>query len=594
MLWLFAASFILASVAVAQSPDLIDPVQIESKPIPDRYIVVFKPAVANAVAEAQRLVRAQGGQVHHTYSNSIKGFAATLPAPAVEALRRNPNVEYVEQDMTVHKWSTTQTNATWGLDRIDQLYGPLDGRYSYTHDGTGVKAYIIDTGIRSSHQDFGGRVIAGATAILDGRGTNDCDGHGTHVAGTVGGSIYGVAKGVTLVPVRVLDCNGSGTWSGVISGVDWVTGEKTKAPGQAMIANMSLGGGASRSVDDAVNRSIAQGVVYAVAAGNDNRDACNYSPARVSAALTVGATDSADRRAGFSNFGSCVNLFAPGVSITSAHSNSDRATATWSGTSMASPHVAGVAALLLSHNPQATPTEVRNAMLSGATAGVVGNPGTRSPNLMLYSRLTDQVVEPPPPEMDPVSIITSSLPRGTVGVEYSAELKATGGDEAYDWRIAEGALPSGLILGNPLVTGAPAVISGIPNQSGSVSVTLEVSSAGTTDRGVFLISIDPAPVTPEPVQDTEAPTVTSMTTSRSTSGPWTRVLVSWAVADNVSLARVDLELLSGTSRVAEATIGVSGTRASGSTELRNRGSVSAVRITVTDEAGNRFTQTQSI
>jgi aqualysin 1 len=198
----------------------------ESQPIPGRYIVVFKDSVPNPAAEAANVMRGRGGQVHFTYSHAIKGFAATIPDAAYQAIRMNPNVEYIEQDQTV-SLSATQSNATWGLDRIDQRDLPLIKAMMYDATGSGVYAYIIDTGIRSSHTEFGNRVVTGYTAINDGRGTSDCNGHGTHVAGTVGGAVYGVAKGVTLVPVRVLDCRGSGTWSGVIAGVDWVTRQKT-------------------------------------------------------------------------------------------------------------------------------------------------------------------------------------------------------------------------------------------------------------------------------------------------------------------------------------------------------------------------------
>jgi hypothetical protein len=288
-------------------------------------------------------MRGQRGQIHHTYSYAIKGFSATLPEAAYNAILKNPNVDYVEQDATVYAWqTTTQTGATWGIDRIDQRDLPLNQSYTYEQNGAGVLAYIIDTGIRASHVEFTGRIAPGFTAILDGRGTADCNGHGTHVAGTVGGTRYGVAKGVTLVPVRVLNCQGSGTWSGVIAGIDWVTGQKNNAPNSPMVANMSLGGGGSDTVDTAVSKSVTAGVVYAVAAGNSNANACNYSPARAASALTVGSTTSSDARSSFSNFGTCVDLFAPGSSITSAWHTRNNAINTISGTSMASPHVAGV------------------------------------------------------------------------------------------------------------------------------------------------------------------------------------------------------------------------------------------------------------
>jgi subtilisin family serine protease len=351
--------------------------------IRDRYVVVFDKGargadVRNARADAQR----RGGQVHHTYSSALRGFAATLPENAVRNLQRNPNVAFIEADAVVEVLQT-QSPATWGLDRIDQRSRPLDNSYTYTATGSGVRSYIIDTGIRRTHAEFGGRAVHGYSAINDGRGSTDCNGHGTHVAGTVGGSTYGVAKSTTLVAVRVLNCQGSGTNSGVIAGVDWVTSNHVKPA----VANMSLGGGASTALDNAVSNSVAAGVTYAVAAGNDNRNACNYSPARVESALTVGATTSSDARSSFSNYGSCLDVFAPGSSITAAWHTSDTATNTISGTSMASPHVAGVATLYLQSNPSASPASVGGAITGSATSGVLSGIGSGSPNLLLYSLL---------------------------------------------------------------------------------------------------------------------------------------------------------------------------------------------------------------
>jgi hypothetical protein len=303
-------------------------------------------------------------------------------------------VDFVEEDGEVTA-SATQTGATWGLDRIDQRDLPLNSTYNYFATGTGVKAYIIDTGIRATHTQIAGRVISGFTAINDGNGTNDCNGHGTHVSGTVGGTTYGVAKNVTLVAVRVLDCGGSGTNSGVIAGVDWVT--SNHSAGQPAVANMSLGGGASSALDTAVNNSINDGVTYAIAAGNSNTDACTTSPARVANALTVGSTTSSDDRSSFSNFGTCLDIFAPGSSITSSWNTSDTATNTISGTSMATPHVTGVAALFLEGNPGASPATVRSAIINSSTLNHVTGAGSGSPNRLLYSLLTGA----PPPSPTP-------------------------------------------------------------------------------------------------------------------------------------------------------------------------------------------------
>ena len=360
-----------------------------------RYIVVLdKDAPQNSLRSVKAEVRADGAQVTHTYTTVLDGFAAKLPAAALRGLRNNPNVAYIEPDRQV-QLSETQSPATWGIDRIDQRDLPLNNSYTYNTSGAGVTAYVIDTGIRTSHAEFSGRAVPGYTAINDGRGSSDCNGHGTHVAGTVGGETYGVAQDVRLVAVRVLDCNGSGSNSGVIAGVDWVTQNHTA--GAPAVANMSLGGGVSSALDTAVNNSIADGVTYALAAGNDSgANACNGSPARVAAGLTIGSTTSTDARSSFSNIGSCLDMFAPGSSIMSAWHTGDTATNTISGTSMATPHVAGAAALYLQSNPSATPSTVSNALISAATPNKVTNAGTGSPNRLLYIG-TGGTTPPPAP-----------------------------------------------------------------------------------------------------------------------------------------------------------------------------------------------------
>ena len=350
--------------------------------VKDRYIVVLKSS-ADSQAVAADHARRYGVTDRVVYGSALEGYAGKVPPGRVDALRSDPRVAYVEPDGVVHA-TTTQTGATWGLDRIDQRALPLSTSFTYTNTGAGVTAYIIDTGIRFAHNDFGGRATSGYDAV-DGGSADDCNGHGTHVAGTVGGSAYGVAKGVSLVAVRVLNCSGSGTWSGVIAGINWVTGQH--GLGDPAVANMSLGGGASSSVDTAVRNSINDGVSYAIAAGNGNaggkgQNACNYSPARVAGAMTIGATDRTDTKPRWSNYGSCVDLFAPGVSITSAWYTSNTATNTISGTSMATPHVAGVAAQYLQTNTAASPATVRSALYNNATPNVVKSSSTTNPRLL--------------------------------------------------------------------------------------------------------------------------------------------------------------------------------------------------------------------
>jgi aqualysin 1 len=367
-----------------------DPVAVAGTPIPNRYIVVFRDGIRDPRALTDSLLRGSGGSLLYRYETALQGFAATLPSAAVEGIRRNPNVAYVEQDAVV-TIVETQEGATWGLDRIDQRDLPLGESYVYTRTGKGVTAYVIDTGILGTHVDFGGRVRQGFDAI-GGRGAGtDCNGHGTHVAGTIGGATWGVAKEVDLVAVRVLDCRGSGSYSGVIAGVDWVT----KYAPRPSVANMSLGGGYSQALNAAVTNSITAGVVYAVAAGNDGADACTKSPASAPAALTVAATAATDSRASWSNFGTCVDIFAPGVNITSAWHTSTTATNTISGTSMASPHVAGAAALYLEVDATATPAAIEKLLEDRATSGKVGSAGTGTPDLLLYTGSENVVLNDP-------------------------------------------------------------------------------------------------------------------------------------------------------------------------------------------------------
>jgi subtilisin family serine protease len=339
------------------------------------YIVVLKDA-----GSAAGLAAKYGGQVGHTFNHALHGFSISTSEAAAQRLAADPAVAYVEQNRRVTIDATQSPTPSWGLDRIDQHTLPLDNSYTYPNTGAGVTAYMIDTGVRITHTDFGGRAVWGTNTTGDGINT-DCNGHGTHTAGNVGGTTYGVAKGVHVVAVKVLDCGGSGSFAGVIAGIDWVTADHVgTAPA---VANMSLGGGFDQATNDAVTRSIADGVVYAISAGNSNANACNFSPASTPNAITVGATDITDTRASFSNKGRCLDIFAPGVNITSDWNGSDTDTNTISGTSMAAPHVCGVAAILLVEHPGFTPQQIRDTMVAIASAGVKKR-GSNSPNKLLF------------------------------------------------------------------------------------------------------------------------------------------------------------------------------------------------------------------
>ncbi|MDZ7790182.1 MAG: S8 family peptidase [Xanthomonadales bacterium] len=383
-LFILAASFLTPTQAAE--------LHTAKQPIEGRYIVVLKDGVATLGAQGDSLVgttvasmatsmaRSHGANLKHSFSHVLPAFVVEAGPKSVARLLEDDRVAYVEEDGIV-SINATQNNATWGLDRMDQRDLPLDGSYTYETTASNVHTYIVDTGVLGSHNEFSGRMGNGYTAINDGRGWTDCNGHGTHVAGTVAGSTYGVAKGATVHAVRVLGCNGSGSNSGVIDGMDWVAAN-AQFPA---VANMSLGGGASTATDNAVSNMRNAGVTVVVAAGNESQDACNVSPGRSGDAITVGSTTDSDSRSSFSNYGTCVDIFAPGSNITSAWSTGDSATNTISGTSMASPHVAGLAALYLANNTGASPGQVENAIYSNGSSGRLSGIGSGSPNLLAYS-----------------------------------------------------------------------------------------------------------------------------------------------------------------------------------------------------------------
>ncbi|MDQ7906983.1 S8 family serine peptidase [Phytohabitans sp. ZYX-F-186] len=445
--------------------------------VADSYIVVFKDSSvtrAGVDKAARDLASKHDGAVARTYRAALRGFEVKATAARAARIAADPAVAYVEQNHTVRIQDTQNNPPSWGLDRIDQRNLPLSSSYTYPTTAPTVHAYIIDTGIRFSHSDLGGRATSGFDAV-DGGAADDCNGHGTHVAGTVGGSAYGVAKAVQLVGVRVLNCSGSGTLAGVVGGVDWVTANAIKPA----VANMSLGGGANTSIDTAVRNSINSGVTYAVAAGNGNalgvrQDACNYSPARVAEAITVGATQNNDAAASFSNFGTCVDILAPGVNITSSWYTSDTATNTISGTSMATPHVAGASALVLAANPTWTPTQVRDYLVNNATPNVITNVGTGTPNRLLF------VVQNGTPPANDFSVSVSPT-SGSVTAGSSASTTVNTATTA-------GSPQSVSLSATGLPTGATASFSPVSVSSGSSS-SLTISTTASVTNGTYPITV---------------------------------------------------------------------------------------------------------
>ncbi len=491
----FTLSLILAACAKQENleiakknftlgEDQLAPVYMKNNVPPDlqdSYIVVFNDDVPESEidGESEKMCGSSNSKKERTFKHVIKGFTGRLTPAAVEEFRKNPRVKYIEQNQVV-KIVATQTNPTWGLDRIDQPDLGSPGTYTYSKTGSTVDAYIFDTGVRSDHVEFSGRIRTGYSAIPAELTSEDLNGHGTHVAGTVGGTVYGVAKGVSIIPVKVLDATGSGTFDGVIAGLDWAVGNHTTKPA---VGNMSLGGGASTALDDAVRRCVADGIVMAVAAGNDNRDVNNAllptSPARVREAITVGSTTSTDARSSFSNYGSVVDIFAPGSAILSASYLSTTGTATLSGTSMASPHVAGAAALFLEYAPGSTPSQVEAGLKQFAAVGrITGLPTGTANNLLQINFGT--VPSLPAPSVPTLSSPTNGATNQslTPTLTWLAATAAT----SYNLQVSTASNFSSPLINATGITTTSRAISGLAN---STTYYWRVSSTNTTSTSAW-------------------------------------------------------------------------------------------------------------
>ncbi|MEO5814463.1 MAG: PKD domain-containing protein [Gemmatimonadaceae bacterium] len=537
--------------------------QTPSTPIPGRYIVQFRASSTNTLAKNAAVVsQMYGGTVERVYTTALNGAVMQLSDAGVAALRNDSRVLSVEQDQVFSVSAVQNSPPSWGLDRIDQRARPLSQTYGYSVSGNGVTAYIIDTGINFAQADFGGRAVTGYDAITAGGNAQDCNGHGTHTAGTVGATTYGVAKKVRLVAVRVMNCVGNGSTSSVIAGVDWVTQHVSRPA----VANMSLGGNLSPALNTAVENSILAGVTYAVSAGNSSADACNQSPAAAPNVISVGATGSADDFASFSNFGSCVHINAPGVGITSLWIGASGTTTTISGTSMASPHVAGVAALYLEANPTATPAQVRSALTSNATANVITSLPASTPNLLLYEGFIGGT--PPVPPVAPIARFTSSC--AALTCSFNATATTAQPAASYSWNFGDGSTATGMIVSRTYAA------------SGTYNATLTVSDAGGTITKTRVLVVTGPAVNQAPSATIATPALNATTVQG------TSISFAGSATDPEDGSLSGASLVWTSSRDGQIGTGTSFAKANLSTGTHT------ITLTATDSKGSTATATRTI
>lgn len=559
--------------------------------IPGQYIVVLKDNEKNTRGRANQLAKAAGGEVTFVYEKSFKGFAIKFPEQAseraIQALQKNPNVASVEKDRKIFA-TNDQVGAPWGLDRVDQRELPLNNVYSYNSTGKGVTAYLIDGGINYDHVGFGGRAVEGFS-VFDDDGS-DCNGHGSHVAGILGSSEWGVAKDVTLVSVKVLDCEGSGTVSGLYYGIEWVT-ENASGPS---VANMSIVAAANSTIDNAVRNSIASGVTYVVSAGNNSRNAGVHSPARVAEAITVGATTSSDEKAAYSNYGNAVDIFAPGSGIVSAAYNSITGSRTMNGTSMSAPHVAGGVALFLEHYPDATPEEVFEAVINTSTKNVVTNSSSENNHLLFTLFEKERILDLHGDDTNPIVY------------DFDINNTSNRGPWAYfdaQWTVVH---PDGLLYevktelmnGSSILAAERSSINGI-EATGTHSLrsreNVEKVRITVTDKNGNTQTVTKNFDSNDSDAGSSKPVIELLDTNSRTTGPWNRAVVTWKVSDKEgNLKNVKIELMNNGTVADSDSIKVEGENASGNTSLRTRGNADGVRLTVTDFKGNTERKTVAL